>query len=73
MQEEPFCSHWTQAIPYRREEGEGEEEFTEVQGQQMFTYPVTYELKAQGTKNSKCHAQKPTHFGCAGGGGEGLQ
>ncbi|XP_063181530.1 basic salivary proline-rich protein 1-like [Chroicocephalus ridibundus] len=35
----------------------------------MFTYPVICKLKAQGTKNLLCHAQKPTYFGCAGGGG----
>lgn len=39
--EAPFCSSWPHAITFLREEGEGEKEFTEVQGQQMLADPVT--------------------------------
>lgn len=61
----PLCSRWPRAIAYLAEEGEEEEEFTEVHGQPMFTYPVMQQHGgAQGTKALMPHTQ-PTDFGCA--------
>lgn len=63
--EAPLCSRWPRAIAYLAEEGEEEEEFTEVHGQPAFTYPVMQQHGgAEGTK-ALMPRTEPTDFGCA--------